>query len=204
MEKPLKVAAWSGLLSLILSGVIFAFVLTSPGEAPNILASLVLSVAGGVLGLFFLNGFLVLGKKFDGKLLVVMAWIGIGFTIASLIFGVVGNLIGSSEIVSAQGSDFIEGSGDADFDDVSAAILIVFIVVWLAVSVIAGTFSILFGVGLLKLKGKVQYARTAAVLEIVAGATYIILIGIVIKVVAYVFEIAMFFKVSERFEGGRK
>jgi len=201
MEKPLKVAAWSGLLSFILSAVIFLFVLTSPTQTPNVIASLVLSVAGGVLGLLYLNGFLVLGKKFNGKLLVVMAWIGIGFTIASLIFGVVGNLIGTAEVVSAQGSDFSIGAGgEAGFDDTTAALFIIFIIVWLVISVVAGTYSILFGIGLLKLKGKVQYAKTAAVLEIVAGATYIILVGILVKVVAYVFEIAMFFKASEKFE----
>lgn len=194
MKKPFKVAAWSGLLSFVISILMVLYLFTYKDAASGSIISLSGSLAGGILGILFMYGFVVLGKKFGGKLLLVMAWIGIAFAIVSLIFGLVTNIVTMSQGVGAQ-TDI-----DPDLADLALPLLIAFLVIWIGVTLIAGTFSVLFGIGLLKLRDKVQYARVSGILEIVAGATYIILIGFLVRLVATVFEIALLFKASEKFE----
>ena len=66
--------------------------------------------------------------------------------------------------------------------------------------ILISVLSILNGVALLKLKGKVSLAETAGILEIIGGATLIIFIGIFVLLAAYIVEIIMFFKASKKFE----
>ena len=67
--------------------------------------------------------------------------------------------------------------------------------------VVLGVFSILFGLGVKNLGGAVDYSRPVGILNVIAGATYLILIGYFVKLVAFVFEIALLFKASGKSEG---
>jgi len=214
MEKPLKIAAWSGVIGLVVSLFLY-LIIFSLGDSPvRYSVSLVGGLIAGLLGIFFNYGFVVLGKRFKSTLLYVMGWIAIAFAILGLLFGVSANIVGLTGLAGAQG-DFegIEGFEDFEgiegFEDTFATLALfavgAFILIWVVMSVIFGAYSILFGIGLLKIKDKVPYAHVSGVLNIVAGATYIILIGWVIIFVAYIFEMVMFFKASKKYEGrGRK
>ena len=188
MKKPLNLAAWSGIISLILSLLIWFYILAVNQEGPQFILSL-FGIIGNALSILFMHGFVVLGKKMKSKLLVVMSWIGIAFMIVLLVFGLIGSIVGLTDNVSAQ--EFAADKTDA---------LIVLLVLWAFISLLLGAYSVLFGVGLLQISKKVRYAKTSAILEIVAGATYIILVGLFVKLVAYFFEIALLFEASKKFE----
>jgi hypothetical protein len=224
MKKQLRGAAISGLISLILT-IVFIPIMFAMGEssAGNIL-SLIFGLVSGFFGLIFFRGFLVLGKKFNINMLTVLTWIAIGFLIIGMIFTLLVNIIGLMTVAGAQGTleDKLQSGGifngdieakqaDSDFnledgslDDALAefAILIVvmIILVWLGISITFGVFSILFGIAERKMTDKVPYSGTAGMLNIIAGATYIIFVGFLIRMVAFVFEVAMFFKASEKYE----
>ena len=57
---------------------------------------------------------------------------------------------------------------------------------------------IFFGMGLLKVKDRVKYAKPSGILEIIAGATLIIFIGSLITFVAQIFELIMLFSLSKK------
>jgi uncharacterized membrane protein len=345
MKRPLKVAAWCGAIPLLLSLIAIPIIFLIQDKTIILITSLTLSLTGTVLSIFFLNGFVVLGKKFENKLLTVMAWMGIAIIIISLIFNVLisvtslGTIASAEEIVlqnctdtdkgqdyetkgyvvtpiktfydycdedtlhefycpdptryetlTQEGHDcphgcfegrclkesekiedltwcndtdgglnyiekgtiysykFPEGRTDKcdtqienrlgeytcqldkagnpyrfvtcldgcedgacvsnkilDTDKTStekSSILPIIssIIIWVVFSLIMGAYYILFGIGLLKIENKVEHAKTAAILEIISGATVIIFIGFLIKLVATIFEIVMFFKASEKLE----
>jgi len=195
MKKPLTVAAWSAFWGIVLALI---SMLTGLGEGGSFILGLniVITIVGAVLGFLFLYGFVVLGKKFDVALLVVMAWIGIAITVG---FSILVLILNASIIASAQEAA-ISASQDIS-EGVSA--LILFLVLWVPISLFFGAYSILFGVGLLKLKDKVEYAKTAAILDIVGGATLVIFIGAAISLVSYFFKIAVMFKAARKYEGKR-
>jgi hypothetical protein len=200
MKKPLKVAAWSGLISLIVSMLSIPFVFLVKDLALRTSISIFISILGFIFGFLFLNGFLTLGKKFKNTLLVVMAWIGIAFAILMLLFSLVFGIVSLATNVNAQ--ELKSDSADTQFsnEDIALGFLFIFLLIWIPLSLFMGAYSILFGIGILKLKDKIQYAKPAGILNIVAGATYIILIGLLVRVVAYIFEIMMFFNASKKLE----
>ncbi|MBI5803609.1 hypothetical protein HY450_00020 [Candidatus Pacearchaeota archaeon] len=186
MKRPLRVAAYSGLIALVFN---FLLVLIPEGVITGSLFALFL-VFSSALGVLFLNGFVFLGDKFKSKLLSVMSWIGIVVGVLFTVFGLVGALI--SAIGTARAQEIVaEDAG---------TIFIFLIILWIVIALIAGAYSVLFGVGLLKIKNKVAYAKTAGILEIIAGATYFILVGFLVKFAAFVFEIVLMFKASQKFE----
>jgi len=60
------------------------------------------------------------------------------------------------------------------------------------------TLSILLGIGLIKLKDKVKYAKTAGILEIVGAVLAIVLIGFLVMFVAFIFEIVLLLKEARK------
>lgn len=155
-----------------------------------------------VLSILYRYGFVVLGKKFDSPILLVMGWIGIVLGILAGIFGLVEGILARAGMATAQLTESAVATGATDVmtPEVISTILLGFLVVWVVIAIFMGAYSILFGIGLLKIKDKVKYARVSGILEIIAGATYIILIGIVVELVAYIFEIVMMFKASKKYE----
>lgn len=191
MKKPLKTAAWAAIWSIVI-GVLSGIVsLTFGTSSLGMGLGVVFTIVGGIFGALFVYGFVILGKKFDAPLLQVMAWIGIGIVIG---WAVLSLTLSVATIVSAQGS--------VDFSNQelpSLTLLVLFLIFWIPFSLLFGAYNVLFGVGLLKLKDKVEYAKTAAVLDIVGGATMIIFVGIAISLVAYVFKIMLMFKAAKKY-----
>lgn len=74
------------------------------------------------------------------------------------------------------------------------------LIVIISFIVIMAAISITFGIALLKMKDKHEMAKATGIVEIIAGATLIILIGFIIKIVAYVMEIVMLFNASKKLE----
>jgi len=145
----------------------------------------------------------VLGRRFKTKLLTVMGWISVGIAILIFLIGLFFNVAGMFGVVSAQGFDDLENIedwSDEEKEEFVAYFLVIFVVLWIVASVVFGAYSILFGIALLRLKDKVPYAHASGILNIVAGATYIIFIGFIVSFAAYVLEIMMFFAASEKFE----
>lgn len=234
MEKPLKKAGWAGIIVLILA-VIFMIIsipLTLLGTTVVQISQVIYQIIALLLGVIFIYGFIVLGKKFKNKFLVVMAWIGIifaiGFTIGSLFFNPMQpdflteeNFLKLNEslVNSFQNLENLENLEDLEgfdpdnpkevFDAIEldpfaqeffTKLMMYFLIWYLVMAVGFGVYTILFGVALLKLSKKVDHAKTAAILNIIAGATYFIFVGFLIKLVAFIFEVIMFFAASKKFE----
>ena len=192
MRKPLKSAAWSGIFIIFLAVIagIFSVVFKDGAFGLGLASAAYLGI--GIFSCLFLYGFVVLSKKFDATLLQVMSWIGIGLTIFWIILILVGN------IVSIAGAQEMTGFSEPEIPDWSSVLL--FLIFWIPFSLFLGANYVLFGVGLLKLKGRVKYANANAILNIVAGATLIIFVGLFVSMVAYGFEIAMMFWAAKKFE----
>jgi hypothetical protein len=211
MEKPLKFAAWSGII-LIVWSILNLVISAGLSFQPSGILSIVGAVINGVFGSFFLYGFVILGRKFDGNLLQVMAWIGVVLAILGGVLGLLGGALTAVTNVSAQGLDdqALSGYGPEldDFDDFSDAELLtglgilagIFLIFWIGFTVILGAFSVLFGVGLLKISKKVKYAKVTGILSIIAGATYIIAIGFIVGIAVGIMNIILLFKASADFE----
>lgn len=180
MKKPLKVAAWSGLIVLGASLVfIFLAYVFRGSDIGSVLASASNFIIG-IFGILFFYGFLSLGKKSSVSLLKIMSWIGVIFGFILLFAGVVGYVFGGLGSQPTGGTQMVT---------------------WILFSFIFGVFSILFGIGVKKLGPGVEYSKASGVLNIVAGITYVVIIGYFVKIVAFVFEIALLFKSSGKIEG---
>jgi len=220
MKRPLKVAAYSGLF-LILLMLVFNIISFALINSPSVLTplSMIYSFVIAILSIFFIYGFIVLGRKFNSRLLVVMAWIGVILAVIFLMLTLVGNIFMNVPDASAQEDsdlkfkDFFKNletlgnQSDEDFlnldpesQEFFMKLFIYMVLLYLIISIILGVYSILFGIGLLKIKDKVEYAKAAGILNIIAGATYFIFIGFLIQIAAFIVEIIMFFEASKKFE----
>lgn len=194
MKKTLKTSAWAGVIGLVL-GIISLFITFAIGQSTaGIFISGLISLIGGVAGILFNYGFVFLGKKFDVKLLQVMAWIGIAFGILAMIVGFGMSFVQMAGIAGAQ------EMYPEDVGPLAGMALVAILILWVLISAVAGAYSILYGIGILKLKDKVEHANTAGILNIIAGATYIIVVGFVVVFIARIFELLLMFKAAEKFE----
>ena len=209
MKCPIKVAAWSGVIAIILSIVLSLlgqiFVILGLSYRFSIFIYLVSGVVSAILWILFIHGFVILGKKYESNFLRIISWIGI----ATIILGIIVMVPFQSEILSFS-ERYIDFSLD-DFSNLSVqesaqfrsdmlVILKFLLIFYLLTSIVVGALSILGGIALFKIRKKVKYAKTAGILKIVAGATYIIFIGFIIRIVAYIFEIKMMFEASKKLE----
>lgn len=209
MKKPLKVAAWSAIISIVLGLLMLPFGLLAENYfGAYLTVSIFTSLIGVVLSVLFINGFLVIGRKYKNKLLVVMAWIGIVLAVLGMIAGIAVNIFLLTSNVTAQ-ADYgnLQIGNDLSEEELAALapiLLGVLIAVWLGVSIIFGAYTILWGIGVLRLqKNNIEYAKPTGILLIISGATYIILVGFLVRIVAWIFEIILMFKASEKLEGKR-
>jgi lysylphosphatidylglycerol synthetase-like protein (DUF2156 family) len=196
MKKPLKTASWAGiimLISAVLLSLFFSF--TEPSYSSSIFLAFILMIVLLASGIFFYYGHVVLSKKYKSPMLQVTSWIAIGAQILLLFLMLIVGLFASLSSVSAE-----ETLDPAQTLDNSAyfAIFLVYILVYIIISLALGVYSILFGVGLLNIKDKVEYARASGILNIIAGATYIIFIGYFISLAGMVVEIVMLFTASKK------
>ncbi len=177
MERPLKVAAWSGIGIFILSIIsgIFGGILEVVG-VPMISINLfntLFSLGSLALVGLFLYGFVILGEKFKSKLLVVMSWIGIvtlGFfvlvVIASSILGLFipemsYSPLNSTNITSLNGTGFSAENLD---NGMFVPVLGFLFLIWIFTIILLTIYSILFGIGLMKIGDKVELAKAGGIL----------------------------------------
>jgi len=219
IKKPLKTAGISGivlLVSVVVFTIINQFLLIFLGQTPlMVLISVIESFVIWGSSILFAYGFIVLGRKYKGKLLVVMSWISIIIAIVILVFSLISAVFSSIPNISAQTDPIILGEdnflvppqdmdpmnpGLQEFNQDMIQTMALFIIGWVLVSIILGAFTILFGLGLLKIRDKVEFAKPAAILNIISGATLIILIGWFVAIAGTILEIIMFFNASKKLE----
>ncbi|VVB78336.1 Uncharacterised protein [uncultured archaeon] len=214
IKRPLKIAAYAGLALLIIAIVsnIISQVTTYYNVESTFLNGFFVLIGWIelVLSIFFTYGFIILGRKYKSKLLVVMSWITIVLIVLLLLSSFVGTILKMIKPVSAADSSIntIISSADSSNPNLLSnltpeqekLVVIAFIITWIAISIILGILSILWGIGLLNLGKNVKYAKTSGILNIVAGATYIAFIGFLIQLIAFIFEIVLLFKISKKLE----
>ncbi|MBR9705333.1 hypothetical protein GOV12_08015 [Candidatus Pacearchaeota archaeon] len=212
MKKPLYFAGVSGIIVLILSvfSGIFGQLIYNFSSEVVLIYSLVLWIVMTFFSIIFNLGFLFLAKKYKAKLLLVMTWISIIITLILFILMMVSNILYSVPGVNAQAeifdfSDFEDGSmftetESGEISDENIFLMIGLLVLWVIFSILYGAFSILFGIGLMKLKNDVRLSRASGILHIISGATMIIFVGAFIAIAVMIVETVMFFKASKELE----
>jgi uncharacterized membrane protein len=209
-----KIAGIAGIILIIIS--ILGFIISSLlSFNPRIASawSIVQSVLFNLLVLLFTFGFYVLGKKYQNKLLKIISILMILFTIISFFFSifVISPMLSNAFNISLQkasnlGLDlnnltetqaelfWTELFSDAEFMALLGSVLlllVLYLLTWLVIS-------ILFGIALIKLRKDVKYAKVTGILEIVGACTSIIIIGIPVLIVAFVFEIVIMLNESKK------
>ena len=215
MKNWVKIAGISGIVIIALSVIIG---LLSSLIGPLLILSFLASLLTSAAAVFFFYGFFVIGKRYKKNLLKVMS-------IYFIIIVIIGFLayIPLISYMSGFQSSFSEmqqveenllqleehyGGMENDPEDVLAqeiggyfGEILIFLVALYIISVLFyGIPSILFGVGILKLGGKVRYSKATGILNIVGGATSIILIGFIVLGVASIFEIVLLFGEADKFK----
>jgi len=191
-SKWLKLAGISGILFavfLIISSLISSFSET---------VSFIFIIMAMISSIFFFYGFVVLGKKYDKRLIKIVSWIFIILIVLFMLFQII-NLIspGLFGDLFAKPSVVEIGTASEALDVLTGTLLIV-LILFLFVLLITIILGILFGVGLIKLKDNVEYAKTTGILLIIGYSTLIIGIGVLVLIVAYIFEILLLFKASRK------
>ena len=202
MKKPLKVAAWSGILGLIL-GIILNIIysILSIKEASSTLmgaltiTTVILTIP---LFIFFYYGYIALGNKLNNNFLKVMAWIGIVIFILVGVFTLIIGIISIS--VPSVNAQEIGQSSYPDFKALVISVFLIIWVIWIFATLPAAIYLILFGIAQRKNKDQVELAGISGTFKIIAGATLFLFIGILFSFISFIMDIVMFFKASKKFE----
>ena len=196
MKKPIKVAAYSYLILLVSGFLIGLFIgLTSQ----NRLFSNFYYILSMLLIFLIYNGFIILGKKLKSDFLVIVSWIGIILGVLYCLYLLFGGLLISVPQLTEQDSlTFRNQDVSEDIDRESQVYKFAMFVLFshLITSIVIGVLSILLGIALFKLRKRLKYARSAGILNIVAGTTLFILIGYLIMISAVIMEIILLFEAS--------
>ena len=190
------------LVSIISGFVLIILSLTGATQTSsfNGLITAITIVSVILMGLYF-YAFVYMGKKEHVPLLSTTAWIRFAIIILtsvlsiSVLFGLITNPYfesafgGYASLNQDQSAQEIPDFGE---------LLRTFLPIHIIYSVIVGMTQIFFGMGLLKVKDRVKYAKPSGILEIIAGATLIIFIGSLITFVAQIFELIMLFSLSKK------
>ena len=229
MNKPLKIAGICGIILIIfyvgsvITSMVFMqnavndiFLSGSPGEVDSNIDHIqeagirllkIMVIASIILipfNLFFLYGFIALGKRFDNKKLIISSYILIGFLALSLI------LSGISLATGSISTDNLSSSSGSSFADMiknrvenNPLISPFFILVgdsgfWpLLITLVIGGLAVklTFAIGLLGLKKEnAPHSDSGGWLEIIA------IIFSWVGIVAIIMETIMFFKTSKMYE----
>ncbi|MFA5173918.1 MAG: hypothetical protein WC438_01930 [Candidatus Pacearchaeota archaeon] len=192
----MKLGGFAGILTLLFI-ILSSFFIDLSGIS-NFLP-IVLVLAGGVCMLFFYFGFVTLGKKYNQKLLGVISWIFIVFTLL-FIFGEI-SLIAAPNLINKFINLIPTTVNFADLGSVMGLLfqtLIIFTISFLVLVLIFMILTILLGVGLLKLSEHVKFAKLTGILLIIGASTLVIGIGLLILPIAYIFEIVLLLSASKK------
>jgi len=190
-NKMIKLAGIFGILFLVFSVVSMFFL------GKEIVGFILYFLSSICFGLF-IYGFIVVGKRYNKRLIRIIGWLVIVVLILLLIFRILFFLAPDifSGVLPAE-SFLVEGSG-FDLDVLGTAVIsvLIFLIVLVLVFTVLG---ILFGIGLIKLKDKVKYAKISGILTLIGAACLILGIGILFLFAAFIFGIVLLFK-----EGSKK
>lgn len=139
-------------------------------------------IIGIILVILIFSGLISLGKRFNSKLLVSASWISLIILIAYNLYTNL-SLLFKTDFITKTPADTI----------ISLLFLIIISVLML-----------LIGIGLIKIRKKVELANVTGILYIVTAGLFITLIGAVLGAVSFlaaaITQIIMFFKASKKFE----
>ncbi|MFC1710562.1 hypothetical protein ACFLZJ_00150 [Nanoarchaeota archaeon] len=218
MKKPLKVAAWSGVIYIILQILsiillITLFLTLSTGYNFTQILIVIIMLAGLVFTILFKYGFLILGKRYNNKLLKVLAWISIVAIILSILYLLITGII---SLVSVKG--VVDIQQDLVTGDSSINLLPIILI--LILLIFEFIFNILWGVSLIKLRNEFRIAKAAGILRIVSVCSFPIfillafipiLVGLIIIMLplvlllfltTFILEIVLLFNASKKLESG--
>jgi len=166
-----------------------------------------------VLEILFVLGFYSLGKKYNSLFLRVISILIIIFLIISflgmilLVSPTLTNMMNSitttassmninpQNITVEQQQAFMQALFSNSELIASIGVMIALFLVYIIVTAI---LSILAGIALIRIGKNVKYAKTAGILEIIGGITAIILIGFIVLLVAFVYELIILNRESKR------
>ena len=223
IKKPLKIAAWFGIIAILfgfLNGILPNLVGSTQVFSYYFSIATVLSL---ILSVFFLYGFYVLGKKYN-NLLKIVSLILILFLIFSSFFSwifVSPLLINVSEdlgkivldktkiwgIDITNADNLTEEQSILFFQEVVDAVkenqelsgnLFLLVISFFSYLLVLFVFMILFGVGLIKIRKEVKYARLTGILQIIGVVTSIIFIGFFLLFAVAILEIVILFNESKK------
>ena len=227
VKKPLKTAAWSGILIfaafLIYQIVSYIVSMAAPGSSSlNFLLS-VYTIASLIITSLFTYGFYILGIKYNRGFLKICSLLLIIFFIVSsilsifflnpLIMGLVADLESlTSSTAESQGIDTatmtneqsetlntaLLGAIQANPEMIKQTfILLGYLGVLLLIFLV---LTVLFYSGMIGLGKQVRYAKLAGIFGIVGLFTAIIFVGLFLLIAAYIFKIIILFSESKKFE----
>lgn len=198
MVNTLKVSAWCGILAIIAS-FIPSFIFS--GDLSQFGIFMVFGFVSLILWSIFAYGFFVIGKRYKSNFLKVITIIGI----VLLVVGFFVAMPLDSELFSSlekyqdlESFDELSPEEMQEFREDVLKILSLFLVMYIFGAIFLGAVTLLSGVALFRLRKKVKHAKTAGILKIIAGATYIIFIGFIFRMIAFVFELIIMFQESEK------
>ena len=209
-----KVSYLAGMMFIVLSliGAILSNLLSSDLAIASSW-SLVQGILVLVFSLVFTFGFYALGKKYNKTLPKVISILIIIFMLVSYFVGlfiVSPTSVDISNIVRDKATSLgldLNNLGDSQIQTLGSALLsepgfmtlvLGLLGLLLLYLVVYGILSIFLGISLIKLRKDVKYAKVAGILEIVGGATLIILIGFIPLFIALVYELIILFKESKK------
>lgn len=192
-------------LGMISSSLNFLF----PSVAPYLLASVSI-----VCYILVFNALFALGRVYDSKLLRVLSIMAVVFSIIFSVFILVAPVVFEDQILVMNKTAFnynqtvstgnytelelseIDSQFIGEILDVSMPFLVVLVVLGIFFLV----YIILFGVSLIKLGDRVEYAKTAGILNIVGICTLLLIVGIFVLIAASVLETLMLFNQAKKFK----
>jgi hypothetical protein len=205
----IRVAWISGILLVIWSIFenLFLSKLSMPVFVPSIISS--------GLSILFTYGFYELAKKYNNKFLKVSSCLMMILSVLSFFISlfVMGTLFGKMEVLRNQ---MIADAGILDINTITPEqtqalgtamatnpnfmpLIITIISLLFIYLVFLVIFSILFGVGIMKLKDKVKYSKVAGVLTIVGASTVILFgLGLLVLLVAFVYLMIILYNESKK------
>lgn len=208
-----KLAAISGVILVAL--YILGMFLSSLLQA-NASVSAIWSVIQGIFvtlfSVVFTFGFYALGKRYDSQLLKIVACLSMLLIVISFLVSlfyvspILSNLSNivvqkSLELGIDSGSDSTQAQlvwqelfKDPNFIASIKTVLILFAVYVLSFMIL----SILLGVSLIRLRDKVKYSKVVGILEIVGAATTVLFVGLIVLLVAFVYELVILFNESKK------
>ncbi len=223
MKNPINAAGISGLIGIGLS-LILGFI-----GIPYIYFIGILIIS--ILFLIYYYGFFVIGKRYNNKLLKVMAVYFMIFVILSglpLTLYLKNSILSmipfsSEEISSFDGKiksleekyggrynipeDVLKKELQPAIDKLTVNleplirdVLKILIFLHIGFFVFYGIPKIFFGIGLIRLGNKVKYSKVTGILNIVGGASLIIIIGYLVLVAAFILELMLLFVEAKKYK----